>query len=143
MQNFKPGGGGKPQPYIPAGNGEHSGEYSNGPDCARKNTKRKAVDNQRGLFNPFGSTLVKRVNDIYSVPKCFNLELTGRPNSVIKVIFCGKIESERYYDRNGRVYLDIDYTDHGNPKTHPNVPHIHLWTYEKGKFIHNDGEEFK
>lgn len=25
---YKPGGGNKPQPYIPAGNGEKSGEYT-------------------------------------------------------------------------------------------------------------------
>ena len=28
QDNFKPGGGSKPQPYIPAGNGERSGEYT-------------------------------------------------------------------------------------------------------------------
>lgn len=34
---------------------------------------------------------------------------------------------ERYYDENRDVYLDIDYTDHNNPKTHPIVPHQHNW----------------
>ena len=29
--NYKPGGGNKPQPYIPAGNGEKSGEYTDKP----------------------------------------------------------------------------------------------------------------
>lgn len=28
MMPTKPGGGNKPEPYIPAGNGEHSGEYT-------------------------------------------------------------------------------------------------------------------
>lgn len=142
-EKYKPGGGGKPQPYIPAGNGERSGEYSNKDKGQPKPTRRRAVRNRRGLFNPYSSKLVRTVKDIYSVSKSFDLKLTGKANSVIKVVFCGIIETERYYDKFGRVYLDIDYTDHGNPKTHPVVPHIHTWTYENGKFTHNNGEAFK
>lgn len=29
--NYKPGGGNKPQPYVPAGNGDKSGEYTDKP----------------------------------------------------------------------------------------------------------------
>ena len=35
--------------------------------------------------------------------------------------------SERYYNDNGEAYLDIDYTCHGRPNVHPDVPHIHRW----------------
>ena len=39
----------------------------------------------------------------------------------------GKVITRRYYDKNGNADLDIDYTNHGNPKTHPKVPHRHDW----------------
>lgn len=28
---------------------------------------------------------------------------------------------------------DIDYTNHGNPKEHPKVPHTHDWDWNKQK----------
>ena len=34
--SYKPGGGNKPQPYIPAGNGEKSGEYTDKPVSSKK-----------------------------------------------------------------------------------------------------------
>lgn len=39
----------------------------------------------------------------------------------------GKVVQRRYYDKDGNADLDIDYTDHGNPKAHPKVPHRHDW----------------
>ncbi|KAA0944242.1 hypothetical protein FQ087_19170 [Sporosarcina sp. ANT_H38] len=39
----------------------------------------------------------------------------------------GKVLQRRYYDKNGNADLDIDYTNHGNPKAHPKVPHRHDW----------------
>lgn len=59
--------------------------------------------------------------DNYSIP--FN----GIPNSVTILRKDGVIYQERYYDKNGNPYLDIDYSDHGNPKKHPIVPHEHEW----------------
>lgn len=32
-----------------------------------------------------------------------------------------------YRDSSGKSYLDIHYTNHGNPKKHPKVPHRHSW----------------
>lgn len=55
------------------------------------------------------------------------LEIKGEPNSVTKSYKHGRMIQEQYYDENGDVYLDIDYTDHGNPKFHPIVPHQHNW----------------
>lgn len=40
----------------------------------------------------------------------------------------GIVHQERYYDKDGNPHLDIDYSDHGNPKKHPVVPHEHNWT---------------
>lgn len=57
-----------------------------------------------------------------------SISITGVPNSVCrKCNKNGNIEMERYYDRKGNPLVDIDYTDHGNPKRHPKVPHIHKW----------------
>lgn len=64
------------------------------------------------------------------------------PNSVTKVYRNGKLEQERYYDENGDVYLDIDYSNHGNPKKHPEVPHQHHWKRDKkGNLIREPWEK--
>ena len=40
---------------------------------------------------------------------------------------------ERHYGADGWADKDIDYTDHGNPKRHPKVPHTHPWEWVDGK----------
>ena len=63
-------------------------------------------------------------------PKDF--ERTGKPNSSIdRVDEKGRIITRRWYDGNGRAKKDVDFTDHGNPKTHPEVPHEHTWEWDK------------
>ena len=37
------------------------------------------------------------------------------------------------YDSEGKAYRDVDMSDHGNPKEHPEVPHEHTWEYNNGK----------
>ena len=72
----------------------------------------------------------------HSVPE------TSEPNSVrIKYDKKGNKLSERYYDKDGRAYLDIDYTDHGNSKSHPIVPHQHTIRWDDGKMNRSIGEE--
>jgi len=67
-----------------------------------------------------------------------SIPTTGKPNSVTIIKRDGKIEQERYYDGNGEPYLDIDYSDHGNPKKHPEVPHEHTWDkLPNGKYKRN------
>ncbi|MDR6227558.1 hypothetical protein JOE21_003581 [Desmospora profundinema] len=51
----------------------------------------------------------------------------------------GKVKQRRYYDGKGRADMDIDYTDHGNPKQHPKVPHRHDWTWKDGKATRSKG----
>lgn len=36
---------------------------------------------------------------------------------------------KRYFGDNKKAIKDIDYTDHGNPKRHPIVPHAHDWNW--------------
>lgn len=51
------------------------------------------------------------------------LPTKSKPNSKKTLYHNGKKIRDRYYDKNGRAQKDIDYTDHGNPKEHPQVPH--------------------
>lgn len=82
-------------------------------------------------YNIMGSSSVKIVKEekiIYIHEKeHFNIPYNGIPNSVTIIRKNGKVHQERYYDEYGLPYLDIDYTDHGNPKQHPVVPHEHDW----------------
>jgi len=57
------------------------------------------------------------------------LPTVGRPNSSMDRVENGKVVQRRYFDENGRASRDIDYTDHGNPKQHPEVPHAHYWDW--------------
>lgn len=130
--SYKPGGGNKPQPYIPAGNGEKSGEYTN------KATSQASFKQKRGVlnchiknvkfrYNFCHSSLVKKVSETFISDPGVSIPRFGKPNSVSKKVINGYIATERYYNINGEAYLDIDYTCHGNPKRHPYVPHIHRW----------------
>ncbi|MGE8207834.1 hypothetical protein ACQKP0_25550 [Heyndrickxia sp. NPDC080065] len=55
------------------------------------------------------------------------VEFIGPPNSVFDNYKDGKLDSRRYYGPTGKPRLDIDFSDHGNPKNHPVVPHAHDW----------------
>lgn len=90
-----------------------------------------SVEPDEGMdYNKAGSSDVRKVDKINKVDTTNNkdkLKIKGEPNSVTKNYKHGRMIQERYYDENGDVYLDIDYTDHGNPKFHPIVPHQHNW----------------
>ena len=138
MNNYKPGGGNKPQPYVPAGHGDKSGEYTDKPSSC------VPPKNIIGKYNFNSSKLVKRVDNVSREEAGKNIPTHFVPNTVIKRVLNDRVLSERYYNENGDVYLDIDYTNHKNPKTHPVVPHIHRWEKRlDGKFIHGHWEKFK
>lgn len=65
---------------------------------------------------------------------------SDHPNSVTQNWNGGAVLSERYYDEHGDVHKDIDYTDHGNSKTHPVVPHQHNWGRTEGKLRRGTAE---
>lgn len=54
-------------------------------------------------------------------------DTTGVPNSKYKYYKNGKKIQERWFDKDGKVIKDRDYTNHGNSKLHPKVPHDHDW----------------
>ena len=64
----------------------------------------------------------------------------GAPNSVYDNYKDGIIQRRRYYGNDGRPRLDIDMTDHGNPKEHPVVPHFHNWYLDKGGILKREAK---
>ena len=56
----------------------------------------------------------------------------GIPNSSKdKIDDKGNILTRRWYDSKGRAVKDVDFTNHGNPKQHPKVPHEHKWEWDE------------
>jgi peptidoglycan hydrolase-like protein with peptidoglycan-binding domain len=60
-----------------------------------------------------------------------NPGLNGEPNTSVDILDSktGEIKTRRYYGPDGKATRDIDMTDHGNPKQHPDVPHEHIFEY--------------
>jgi len=56
-----------------------------------------------------------------------SLPTTGKEFSSKDLVKDGKVIQRRYYGKNGKAQMDIDYTNHGNAKKHPKVPHRHDW----------------
>ena len=94
-------------------------------------------------FNSAGSSSIKQVDSKNVVNDQHNLPMRGDNNSVTQSYTDGKLTQERYYDSDGNAYLDIDYSDHGNPKTHPTVPHQHHITWSDGKPRRGEDEGVK
>ncbi|SJZ78853.1 hypothetical protein SAMN02745116_01427 [Pilibacter termitis] len=54
--------------------------------------------------------------------------IKSEPNSSMDIYDKnGNHVQRRWYDKNGDVYRDLDLTNHGNSKKHPEYPHEHLW----------------
>jgi hypothetical protein len=52
--------------------------------------------------------------------------LKGKPNSSVDILDKnGNIVTRRWFDSNGDQVKDLHYTNHGNPRTHSEWPHIH------------------
>lgn len=64
----------------------------------------------------------------------------GKRNAVYQKVRNGKLIMERYMDSDGRPYLDIDYTNHGNSKAHPTVPHEHSIKIDKNGNINRESK---
>ena len=54
--------------------------------------------------------------------------IKGEPNSSVDILDKnGNVVRRRWFDSEGNAMRDLDYTNHGNPKTHPEWPHEHIW----------------
>jgi len=91
--------------------------------------------------NNFGAIEMKRIPF---------LPEEGSPNSVVEKIHpdTGEVIQRRYYDENGKAFMDVDMTDHGYPDAHPwkiqdgRVAHKHTFDWSKqGKSKRSKGSE--
>ena len=69
----------------------------------------------------------------HSVVKGNKLPTVSKPNSSMDIVDDGNVIRRRFFDKNGNVTKDVDFTNHGNPKLHPEVPHVHEWQWINGK----------
>lgn len=62
----------------------------------------------------------------------------GDKNSSVDIVSSDKkLLTRRWFNKNGRATRDVDFTNHGNPKAHPKVPHEHFWDWSSGSPIRN------
>ena len=103
----------------------YKGTYGDKIENVLENAKKGKLPINGEDYNPNKSESVGKVDTINTEDNAHNMPTTSDPNSVTRNYRDGKLDSERYYGDDGKPYLDIDYTDHGNSKMHPVVPHEH------------------
>lgn len=92
---------------------------------------------QNGLdYNVAGSSSVGQVDSVQTLSEAHSIPTSGSPNSVTRNYRNGSLCTERYYGGDGKPYLDIDYSDHGNPSTHRTVPHEHSIHFDAAGKMH-------
>lgn len=61
----------------------------------------------------------------------------GKPNARYNYYQNWKLKSSRWTNSNGDPIKSRHYTNHGNPKLHPQVPHDHDWFWKDGEWTEN------
>ena len=89
-------------------------------------------------YNLAESSSIQRVEHIEETNNAHSIPQHGIPNSVLRNFKNGNLVTERYFDSNGDAYLDIDYTNHGNAKMHPDVPHEHRCYFDSNGKMHRE-----
>lgn len=74
---------------------------------------------------------IENVTNVKDLPTMRN---PGKPNTEYRYYQNGKLKSVRITNANGVPVKSIHYTDHGNPKIHPQVPHTHDWEWINGQW---------
>ncbi|WP_029067227.1 hypothetical protein [Lachnobacterium bovis] len=95
----------------------YNSDYGGGGSSSSSSSPVKGKD-----YNTAGSSSVGKVDSVSIVADAHGLPKEDTGNSVTKSYKDGKLDQERYYGDDGKPYLDIDYSNHGNPKMHPKVP---------------------
>lgn len=115
-------------------------------DFGRMQTK-DAVGEQveqgvKQAINGIGNTVVANSGRILDTTPSKNHSTTtknpgykGTSNSSIDILDdAGNVSIRRWFGEDGKAVRDVDMTNHGNAKTHPEWPHEHIWEYgEDGK----------
>ncbi|VDG18234.1 hypothetical protein [Lactobacillus brevis] [Lactiplantibacillus mudanjiangensis] len=77
------------------------------------------------------ATWERNALDNLEITTAHKMPNTNAPSSVVDIYKDDKLYQRRYYGVTGKPRLDIDFTDGGQPKYHPLVPHAHPWTTRK------------
>lgn len=114
--------------------GDYS-EFHNIGEVTAENGFKNGVD-----YNTANSQSVKQVDHIQTLSEVHSIPIVSSPNSVTRNYRNGSLYTERYFGENGKPYLDIDYSNHGNPSTHKNVPHEHIIEFDTNGKMHRRKE---
>ncbi len=100
------------------------------------------ADNKSEKDNDKGIKVSNQGNEIDVTPAdnhsttTENPGVKGEPDSSVDIVDeDGNIKTRRWFDENGNATRDVDMTDHGNSKQHPEVPHEHTWDWSTGRPI--------
>ena len=102
----------------------------------------RGMDSWRGTGAPNGvgnSVTSNTGKTINTTPSANHTTVTknpgprGQPNSSVDILDRqGNLATRRWFDSNGRAVRDVDFTNHGKPKHHPQWPHEHPWDWSSG-----------
>ena len=106
---------------IPSGGQDSNNSKGDGEaESGKKAPEGDTVTSNKG--NTYGN---KPASNHKTVDK--NPGMKGEPNSSVDIKDKnGNVVTRRWYDKDGNATREIHYTNHGNPKQHPEVPHEHL-----------------
>ncbi|MCZ0704634.1 putative ribonuclease toxin of YeeF-YezG toxin-antitoxin module [Natronobacillus azotifigens] len=92
-----------------------------------KGTGKDIVTSNKG--NKYDITPMPNHSTTTSVPN----PNKGIPSGSVDILDkkTGQIKTRRYHDIEGRALRDVDFTNHGNPKLHPEWPHEHIFEWNK------------
>lgn len=124
-----------------AGNlAEDVGKAGKGLEGAAKGAESAAEDAGKVVESDKKTIISTLGNEIDITPSLKHTSVNKNPgpygevNTSVDILDAeGNIKTRRWYDSEGKAYRDVDMSDHGNPKEHPEVPHEHTWEYNNGK----------
>ena len=124
-----------------AGNAaEDAGKAGKGLEEAAKGAESAAEDAGKVVESGKKTIISTLGNEIDITPSLKHTSVNKNPgpygevNTSVDILDAeGNIKTRRWYDSEGKAYRDVDMSDHGNPKEHPEVPHEHTWEYNNGK----------
>ncbi|WP_349407797.1 polymorphic toxin-type HINT domain-containing protein [Pseudalkalibacillus sp. SCS-8] len=96
-------------------------------NCSVKGKGKDLVKSNKG--NEYDITPMPNHTTTTSVPN----PNKGIPSSSVDILDkkTGQIKTRRYHDIEGRALRDVDFTNHGNPKSHPEWPHEHIFEWDR------------
>ena len=109
-------------------------------DVSVGNKAKGVVTTNNGGYNGEKTTIISNLGTEVDITISTNhVSITnnpgpkGKPLSSIDILDGdGNVSTRRWYDMEGNAYRDVDMTNHGNSKMHPEYPHEHTWEWSDG-----------